>query len=186
MTKEFSHSLSLEPTRVSRLGLPGSRRLFDISSPRGSALIRSMKGVVAIAVCLLLAGCGPPPPVAKETHIAQVQGAVSKAGGVTNILNESRILFSRLSGETNFVLDRMDDSRWVVGLSGITNLGDVLHYEPSQPDRIRIRIHNSHFDTYFIALQNPDRPEPAGFEKIAGNVGFIEQDGAGNSHRAAQ
>jgi hypothetical protein len=31
---------SLEPTRVSRLGLPGSHRLFDISSPRGSALIR--------------------------------------------------------------------------------------------------------------------------------------------------
>jgi hypothetical protein len=31
---------SLEPTRVSRLGLPESHRLFDISSPRGSALIR--------------------------------------------------------------------------------------------------------------------------------------------------
>jgi hypothetical protein len=31
---------SLEPTRASRLGLPGSRRLFDIFSPRGSAFIR--------------------------------------------------------------------------------------------------------------------------------------------------
>ena len=31
---------SLEPTRVSRLGSPGSRRLFDISNPCGPALIR--------------------------------------------------------------------------------------------------------------------------------------------------
>jgi hypothetical protein len=31
---------SLEPTRAGRLGSPGSHRLFDISTPRGSALIR--------------------------------------------------------------------------------------------------------------------------------------------------
>jgi hypothetical protein len=37
---EFSHELSLEPTRASRLGSPESHRLFDISTPRGSALDR--------------------------------------------------------------------------------------------------------------------------------------------------
>jgi hypothetical protein len=31
---------SLEPTRASRLGSPGNHRLFDISNPRGSDLIR--------------------------------------------------------------------------------------------------------------------------------------------------
>jgi hypothetical protein len=38
--KRQTPNKSLEPTRASHLGLPGNRRLFDISSPRGSALIR--------------------------------------------------------------------------------------------------------------------------------------------------
>ena len=139
-----------------------------------------MKIVIAIVTCLILAGCGPPSPVPKEKHVAQVKDAVAKAGGVTNLLKESRVLFARLASETNFVLDYMTDNRRFAGLAGITNLGDVFRYNPVQPDRLRIRIHNSHFDTYFIELLNPDRPEPSGFERIAGNVGFIEQDGPAN------
>ena len=136
---------------------------------------------------MILAGCHPP-PVSKETHIKQVQGTIAKAGGETNILSESRILFARLSHETNFILYGMEggryltnccmeDGRYLEGLSAITNLGDVLRYEPFQPDRVSIRVHNSHFDTYFITLVNPDLPEPPGFERIGGNVGFIKQDG---------
>ncbi len=57
------------------------------------------------------------------------------------------------------------------GLSGIQSLGDVFYYEPGH---VRIRIHNSHEDTYFIYLLDPGQPQPANFECIAGNVGFIE------------
>jgi hypothetical protein len=138
-----------------------------------------MKSALATFLCLGLLGCAPS-PVSKETHIKQVQHSIVKVGGESNILNESRTLFARLTGETNFVLDYMSDHRYFRGLSGVTNLGDVFQYEPHQPDRIRIRIHNSHFDTYFIALVNPELPQPAGFEQIAGNVGFIEPRGAAN------
>ena len=139
----------------------------------------STKSVFAMVACIMLVGCTPS-PVSKETHIKQVQGAIAKAGGETNILNESRTLFARLSHETNFVLCSVKDDRYFEGLSAMTNLGDVLRYEPYEPDRVSIRIHNSHFDTYFITLVNPDFPQPPGFERIGGNVGFIEQDGATN------
>ena len=146
-----------------------------------------MKSVCAIVACIILVGCHPP-PVSKETHIKQVQGAIAKAGGETNILSDSRTLFARLSHETNFVLFSMEGGRYlktnppcsagdyaiIEGLSAITNLGDVLRYEPFQPDRVFIRVHNSHFDTYFITLVNPDLPQPPGFERIGGNVGFIK------------
>jgi hypothetical protein len=112
--------------------------------------------------------------------VKQVREAIAKGGGETNILTESRTLFERLSTRTNYVLSGMADSRWCDGLTGITNLGDVLHYDPSRPDRIELRIHNSHFDTYFVALLNPNFPEPSGFERIAGNVGFIEPGGPAN------
>ncbi|HWW00882.1 MAG TPA: hypothetical protein VNZ64_14395 [Candidatus Acidoferrum sp.] len=139
-----------------------------------------MKSVVGLFICIVLVGCGPPPPVPKGTHVKQVQQAIARGGGATNILTESRALFARLSMETNYVLDEIAGSKWCDGLTGITNLGDVFHYDPSNPDYIRVRIHNSHFDTYFIDLLNPDLPEPAGFERIAGNVGFIEPGGAAN------
>jgi hypothetical protein len=140
-----------------------------------------MKLVIAIAASLILVGCGPPPAVPKAKHVQQIQQVVA-AVGVTNIISESRTLFTRLSHETNLaaVPDYMAGSRYFAGLSALTNLGDVFTYESYQPDRIRIRIHNSHFDTYFIALLNPDMPDPAGFERIAGNVGFIEPGGAAN------
>jgi len=108
-----------------------------------------------------------------------VQREIATAGGETNILRQSRILFTRLSGETNFVVVPVRQrNRWFEGVSGITNLGDVFYYEPFEPDRIRVRIHNSHFDTYFIYLVNPDMPPPARFERIAANIGFIESGGA--------
>jgi len=132
-----------------------------------------MKWLFQVVLCISLIGCAPP-PASKATHIKQVQRAVAKAGGETNILTESRTLFVRLSHKTNFALAEMAGNRCFEGLSGITNLGDVFQYEPSEPDRVQIRIHNSHFDTYFIYLLNPDLPQPSGFAPIAGNVGFIE------------
>lgn len=63
------------------------------------------------------------------------------------------------------------------GLPGIQSLGDVFYYEPGH---IRIRVHNSHRDTFFIYLLEPGQAEPANFERIAGNVGFIEPNGAAN------
>lgn len=128
----------------------------------------------------MLMGCGPPPPVPKETHIRQVLQAIAKGGGETNILSESRTLFLRLAGSTNHSLFYRAGHRHFDGLSGLTNLGEVFQYEPSEPDRISIRVYNSHFDTYFIFLVNPDLPQPPGFERIAGNVGFVERDGSGN------
>ena len=68
------------------------------------------------------------------------------------------------------------------GLPGIQSLGDVFFYEPGH---IRIRVHNSHRDTYFIYLLEPGQPQPTGFERIAGNVGFIEPDGAANRSQPA-
>ena len=139
-----------------------------------------MKTFLAIVASMILLGCGPPPPVPKATHVQQVQRAIAQAG-VTNIVNESRTLFTRLSHDTNSPFpEYMADNPYFAGLSGLTNLGDVFTYAPYEPDRISIRVHNSHFDTHFVALLNPDMPEPAGFERIAGNVGFIEPDGAAN------
>lgn len=140
-----------------------------------------MKSTVGLIVCVVLLGCGPPPPARTASHVKQVRQAVAKGGGETNILNESRELFARLSMETNSVVQEMADNNVLCrGLSGIPNLGDVLYYNPSSPDRIEVRIHNSHFDTYLIVILNPDFPVPAGFERIAGNVGFIEPERPSN------
>jgi len=129
---------------------------------------------VGTVVCVALSGCGPPSPVPKSVHLKQVQAAIVKAGGETNILAESRTLLARLSGQRDFILDDLAGSKWCEGLNGITNLGDVFHYYPDRSDQVEIRIHNSHFDTYFIVLVNPDVQEPSGFERIAGNVGFAK------------
>jgi|SRR5882762_7243965 len=138
-----------------------------------------MKSVFLIIVCISLIGCHPS-PASKETHIKQVQRAIAKAGGETNILAESRTLFTRLSRETNSILSGMADHRYFERLSAITNLGDVFEFDSSEPDLIRIRVYKSHWDIYFIALVNPDHPQPAGFERIAGNVGFLEPGNAAN------
>jgi hypothetical protein len=132
-----------------------------------------MKIVFGIFVCMALVGCGPPPPVPKGIHIKQIQQSIAKGGGETNILAESSTLFARLSTQTNFVLSELADSKWCEGVNGITNLGDVFYYDPHKPDQIEIRIHNSHFDTYFVVLLKTNVPEPLGFERIVGNVGFL-------------
>jgi hypothetical protein len=110
----------------------------------------------------------------KATHRKQVRQAIEKAGGETNILTESRTLFLRFKQMSNSAPFHTPQEKYFQGLPGITNLGDVFYFSIQEPDRIQIRIHNNHFDTYFIDLLNPDSPEPAGFERIAGNVGFIE------------
>jgi hypothetical protein len=137
-----------------------------------------MKTLSAILAGMFLAGCGPPPPVPKATHVKQIQLKVAKAGGVTNIASESRTLFTRLNQKNDTAPFYTAGDECLRGLSSLTNLGDVFYFEP--PDHVRIRIYNSHFDTYFIALLNPDLPEPAGFERVAGNVGFIEPHGPAN------
>ena len=101
-----------------------------------------------------------------------MQKAITKAGGQTNILNETRTLFTRLSQQTNSAPFYTASDYCLHDLSGLTSLGDVFYY---QPDHIRVRVHNSHFDTYFIVLVNPDQPVPADFERIEGNVGFLKQ-----------
>lgn len=76
------------------------------------------------------------------------------------------------AGSVHFTV--REKPRYLEGLSGITNLGDVFRYEPSEPNRISVRVHNSHFDTYFILLVNPDLPQHQGFDQISANVGFID------------
>lgn len=148
----------------------------SLGSPRWR---RSIHGVLAVTVCLAFIGCVPPPG-SKETHRKQVEGTIAKAGGETNILTESRTLFARLSSRTNYVRSGMARDRYFDGLTGVTNLGDVFHYDPRLPDMVEIRVYNSHSDTYHIVLLNPNLPEPSGFERIRGNVGFLKRRNYGS------
>ncbi len=81
------------------------------------------------------------------------------------ILSESRTLFARLSNQANYILSEMAGSRWFDGLLGIRNLGDVFHYDPSEPDHIRVRVHNSHFDASaqkgVVKFWSVNREDPA-------------------------
>ena len=127
--------------------------------------------VFAILACSILAGCFPSGPSSKQERIKQVEGIIAKAGGEVEILRESKELFSRCSGKTWAAPGRREDES-LKGLSGIQSLGDVFYYEEAH---IHIRVYNSHQDTYFIYLLNPEKPRPENFECIAGNVGFITQ-----------
>ena len=101
--------------------------------------------LLVIVVSAVLVGYGPPPPVPQQTHIQQVRQAIAKGGGMANILVESRTLFARLCQEKGPAL-HVTEEQCFQGLSGIANLGDVLDYSSHEPDRIHVRIHNSHFD----------------------------------------
>jgi hypothetical protein len=138
-----------------------------------SSHIRSMKIVFPILLSLVLAGCSPASstPPSRAAHVKQVQQLIVKAGGESEILKESRILFPRCSAKKWSMPGVGPEDGCFAGLSGIQSLGDVFYYELG---RVRIRIHNSHQDTYFIYLLDPEQPQPANFERIAGNVGFIE------------
>jgi hypothetical protein len=120
-------------------------------------------------VVVFLLGCSP----TKEDHIKQVKLEIANGGGEAAILKESEILFGRFSAESKSFPILSGDDRHFAGLSAITNLGDVFTCENYEPDRVGIRIHNRHEDTYFIYLLNTNLPEPTNFERIAGNVGFI-------------
>jgi hypothetical protein len=157
---------------TSVLAKAAAYRAIDLATGCCRLISFSMKSAFSVFVCAIIVGCSPPP--SKEAHIKQVEREIAQAGGESNIVAESRTLFRRLSSEAQ-IYGRED--RCFEGLHGITNLGDVFIYEP---DYIHIRIHNSHFDTYIIELLNPDRPQPEGFQRIAGNVGFLERGGAMN------
>jgi hypothetical protein len=134
-----------------------------------------MKSVFAIPFCFILMGCSHPP--SNEAHIKQVQRAILKAGGEAQILTESQVLFPRCSAKIWSMPGVGREDSCLYGLPGIQSLGDVFYYEPGY---VRIRVHNSHRDTYFICLLDPEQPQPASFERVAGNVGFIEPSGAAN------
>ena len=133
-----------------------------------------MKGIAHIVVGLLLIGCGQAP--SKNVHIEQMQRAIAKAGGEAEILKESQILFPRCSAKAWSMPGVGREDGCFRGLPAIQSLGDVFYYKPGH---VRIRVHNSHRDTYFIYLLDPEQPQPANFERIDGNVGFIEAGGEG-------
>ncbi len=113
----------------------------------------------------------------KEAHIKELNNAVMMGGGESNLLSESQILFKRLStNEMSYPGIRANDlynPPYFKGLSIITNLGDVFYYDHYH-GYLRIRRHNSHADTYFFYLLNPQQNQPANFEKVIGNLGFME------------
>jgi hypothetical protein len=156
-----------------------------LSNGSGALLVtaypqRSMKCVFAILVCAVLIGCSPPP--SKEAHVKQVQRAVISAGGEAEVLKESRVLFPRCSAKVWRMPGVGSEDACFQGLPGIQRLGDVFYY---QSGCVRIRVHNSHQDTYFIYLLDPEQPQPVGFEPVSGNIGFIddrflEPDGSAN------
>ncbi len=162
---------TLQAIPINSIGIwqqPARRALVVAMNPG-----RWMKLVSLVILCFALTGCDR--PSSKTARVQQVRQEVVQGGGETRILDESRILFARCSTQDWSFPFVTAENHCFAGLTGITNLGDVFYY---YPDHFEIRIHNSHVDTYFIALLNPDRPEPTGFEKIAGNVGFINLDAA--------
>jgi hypothetical protein len=128
-----------------------------------------MKKVFTILLCVATAGCSPSP--SKEAHIKQVQQAIQKAGGEAEILKESSVLFPRCSTKKWSMPGVRSGDPCFDGLPAIQSLGDVFYYESGH---IRVRVHNSHSDTYFIYILDPQQSQPPNFERIAGNVGFIE------------
>ena len=81
-------------------GLVRGLHIRALRVARIAQFCRSMRSALAITIDLLSAGCGPPRPVPKAKHVQQIQQLVA-AVGVTNIISESRTLFTRLSHETN-------------------------------------------------------------------------------------
>ena len=113
-------------------------------------------------------------PVSKDTHLRQVRLAIAKAGGVSNVLTESKILFQRFSAKPPALnYENISGSSYFMGLLGITKLGAAVSYSVDRPDRIEVFRFTNSFDKYAIELLNPDCPEPAGFQRVAGNVGYL-------------
>jgi hypothetical protein len=168
------------------LAAMGSRLSTEKSWLRkGAKLLGWLMGVYVLA-CLVAVGFvllkrHTVPPVMGEAHVREVRTAVEKAGGRSAILRESRILFARLTNESDIILS-LENTRRLDGLPGLKSLGDVFHYYPKGgglPGRVLIRRHNSHWDTYFIQLVNPEeiqKSELEGFIQIVGNIGFIKRD----------
>jgi hypothetical protein len=120
-----------------------------------------------ILLCFIIIGCSP----TKKDHIKQIQRVVQEAGGESEMLKESQLLFPRCRAKTWHMPGVARNDPCFDGLGGIQALGDVFFY---QPDHIRVRVHNSHSDRYFIYILDPERPPPSNFERIIGNVGFIQ------------
>src|SRR5262245_31726187 len=94
--------------------------------PNTFPLTCSMRDLLQIVAWVFLVGCAPPPS-SKPARIGQVQQAIEKAGGVTNVLNVSSVLFARLSSETGSIVGwPTREITHFQGISEITNLGDVF------------------------------------------------------------
>jgi hypothetical protein len=180
-----SHIARMMPNQITPLDA-AMTALFNIERQRreASEFLRSMKGYVPLILCMVLAGCSP----TDEAHMREVRADVTKAGGSAVILTESRTLFARVTNETDTAF--LQYGHCLDGLPAIKSLGDVFNYFPKSdtlPGRVLIRRHNSHRDTYFIQLVNPEefqKSEPRGFRQIVGNIGFIEPASPANQSPA--
>ena len=127
-----------------------------------------MKSVLAILLCVMAVGCSP---TSKEARIKQVQQMIQRSGGEAEMRKESEILFSRCSAKKWALPGVGPEDRVFDGLRAIKRLGDVFYYEPGY---LRVRVHHTFRGSYFIYIVDPTRPEPVNFERIVGNVGFLE------------
>jgi hypothetical protein len=128
-----------------------------------------MKKTFLVVLCLSLIGCDH--PTTSEERVQQIRTSVVKAGGATTVDAEARILIGRMvKTKIQQGMPVASEDPMLNGLSGLTNIGDVFEY---YGNRIQVRIHNSHSDTYHVDLLNPDLPRPTNFVEISGNVGVV-------------
>jgi hypothetical protein len=128
-----------------------------------------MKSAFIGLLCIGLIACTR----TKAQHIEQIQRSVRDHGGEAELLKESKELFIRSPKVAWHMPGIGKEKPPLAGLPCIQALGDVFFY---QPGHMRIRVHNSHFDTFFIYLIDPDQPVPPNFEQVIGNVGFIQPE----------
>ena len=149
-------------------------RLTELMSYRTLGIWKRARQAAKLTICLLacgvFTGCSSSQSSAKEAHVKQIEEIIAKAGGEAVILKESKTLFARGAFEAWEASGVLRSDKSLEGLAGIQSLGDVFRYEAGH---IRIRVHNSHSDTYFIYLLDPGKNRPENFECIVGNVGFI-------------
>jgi hypothetical protein len=126
-----------------------------------------MKCALILLLCVGFVGCTR----TKAQHAKQIQRIVQDCGGESELLKESKEFFARCRTVALHMPGRGDSDPVLANLPCIHSLGDVFFY---QPGHVRIRVHNSHFDTFFIYVLDPDQQPPANFERIIGNVGFIK------------
>src|SRR3954469_906575 len=127
-----------------------------------------MRMPLIVALSLALIGCEG----SRTQHIRQIQRAVQDHGGESELLKESEELFARCrTAGACGPLMAASHTPALANLPCILSLGDVFYYRPG---RVDVRVHNSHFDTFWLSLFDPDQQLPASFDPIIGNVGFLD------------